>query len=231
MSDEEAAILGISPREFPLLSQKELERELNARFPEYIDNVTLLGIYTKWLVKQVPYLGLFSHRDSSKTIRNCCNYLSSKKYDKGMVISAFSRHKSLYLKDRPKGIRTFNLARRDIEINYKISPDQPPKPASSHATESSDTQPALAHQSKPPLISAQQTLATPFTQPSGGFCPESDEPKLSHRQELLARLEKLKTKNPLVNTIIMPSSSEKQVPPANYICNRCGIPGTYDDAS
>ncbi|KAK2011009.1 hypothetical protein LZ32DRAFT_629803 [Colletotrichum eremochloae] len=124
-----ADILGMRPAEFYRLVQKEVERELERRFPQYIDDESLLDIYTEWLVFQIPNLGHHSHKDSSKTIRRGCGYLSSRNYNKGLVLNAFSRHKDRYIRDYPEGSRAFNLARRDattltVRMIY-IVPERP----------------------------------------------------------------------------------------------------------
>ncbi|EFQ27729.1 uncharacterized protein GLRG_02873 [Colletotrichum graminicola M1.001] len=98
-------ILGMSPAEFYCLLQKDVERELERHFPQYIDNESLLDIYTKWLVFQIPNLGHRSHEDSSETIRRGCDYLSSRNYKKGLVLSAFSRHKNCYIRGHPEATR------------------------------------------------------------------------------------------------------------------------------
>ncbi|KAK2063489.1 hypothetical protein LY76DRAFT_662549 [Colletotrichum caudatum] len=109
MPGSEVDILGMPPSELYRLSQKDVEHELERRFPQYIDDESLLDIYTKWLVFQIPYLGHYSHEDSSETIRRGCDYLSSRNYNKGVVLSAFSRQKGHYIRDYPEGNRS-NLA-------------------------------------------------------------------------------------------------------------------------
>ncbi|KAK1998685.1 hypothetical protein LX36DRAFT_575817 [Colletotrichum falcatum] len=99
-------ILGMRSAEFYLLRQKDVERELERCFPQYIDDESLLDVYTKWLVFQIPNLGHLSHEDSSPTIRRGCDYLSSRNYNKGLVLSAFSRHKDRYIRDHPEGNRS-----------------------------------------------------------------------------------------------------------------------------
>ncbi|KAK1597321.1 uncharacterized protein LY79DRAFT_507967 [Colletotrichum navitas] len=105
MLGSEADILGMRPAKFYCLLQKDVERELERQFPQYIDDESLLDIYTKWLVFQIPNLGHRSHEDSSETIRRGCDYLSSRNYNKGLVLSAFSRHKDRYVREHPEATR------------------------------------------------------------------------------------------------------------------------------
>ncbi|KAK1988552.1 hypothetical protein LZ30DRAFT_755938 [Colletotrichum cereale] len=106
MLDPEADILGMRPAEFYRLVQTDVERELEQRLPRHIDNESLLDIYTRWLVFQIPNLGHLSHEHSSETIQRGCDYLTSRNYNKGLVLSAFSRHKDLYIREHPQATRS-----------------------------------------------------------------------------------------------------------------------------
>ncbi|KAK2032401.1 hypothetical protein LX32DRAFT_582961 [Colletotrichum zoysiae] len=120
MPGSEVDILGMHPAEFYRLLQKDVEHELERRFPQYIDDESLLDIYTKWLVFQIPYLGHHSHEDSSETIRRGCDYLSSRNYNKGVVLSAFSRHKGRYIRDYPEVSTTHKTPLRRLRIPVAI---------------------------------------------------------------------------------------------------------------
>ncbi|KAK2046493.1 hypothetical protein LZ31DRAFT_583356 [Colletotrichum somersetense] len=116
MASSEVDILGMHPADFYRLLQKDVEHELERRFPQYIDDESLLDIYTKWLVFQIPYLGHHSHKDSSETIRRGCDYLSSRNYNKGVVLSALSRHKGRYTRDYPEDCPVARRNRSNLAV-------------------------------------------------------------------------------------------------------------------
>ncbi|KAL2877907.1 hypothetical protein SGCOL_006857 [Colletotrichum sp. CLE4] len=120
MTDSKLLILEMHPREFYSLDQRDIEWELTHRYSKDIKDKRPLELYTKWLAKQIPFLGLTGHTASSRVIRDACDYLSTRKYEKHLVLNVFNQHKEDYLRDRPKDTRTFNFARREIEINYKL---------------------------------------------------------------------------------------------------------------
>ncbi|KDN65221.1 hypothetical protein CSUB01_05465 [Colletotrichum sublineola] len=226
-----ADILGMRPAEFYRLVQKEVERELERRFPQYIDDESLLDIYTEWLVFQIPNLGYHSHKDSSKTIRRGCGYLSSRNYNKGLVLNAFSRHKDRYIRDYPEGSRAFNLARRDVEINYKSlpRPRPTPDPSSTHATSRSSK--TAANPARLVPSQTRSTLATPITKSPEEVQSALNDLSPSDRQKPFARFEEPESQGPSFiepsNEMSVPSSPKTQIPPANYVCNRCGIAGHF----
>ncbi|KAJ0169039.1 hypothetical protein CTA2_71 [Colletotrichum tanaceti] len=220
----EADFLGMSLTEFYRLRQREVEGELERHFPDTKDDVKLLGIYTRWLVFQIPNLGHRSHKDSSITIRRGCDYLRSRNYTKGVVIAAFSSHRNHFLREFPEGCRAFNFARRDIEINYK----GPSGVRSEPGPPLSSTNKASCSSALPQIQLPLRVLVTPKVKETHR---DSVNQSPTNRQMLLARLEELKTKTPsstsTLNKAPVLSSPETRIPPANYVCNRCGIPGHF----
>ncbi|GKT59223.1 WD40 repeatcontaining protein [Colletotrichum tofieldiae] len=229
MPDMEADFLGILPAELGRLSQRDVERELEWRFPQYIDDEKLLDIYTKWLVFQIPNLGHHSHMYSSETIRRGCDYLSSRNYNKGLVIGAFSRHKDLFLGNHPEDKKAFNFARRDVEINYKAQTRLLLKPNPSSTNNASDPSIAAVNPAEPGSSQTHLTLVTPATKSTGKAQFELDDLDARSRQRPIECLEEPKSNAPSsakVSKMSAPSSPKPQMPPANYVCNRCGIPGS-----
>ncbi|GKT48638.1 uncharacterized protein ColSpa_08819 [Colletotrichum spaethianum] len=224
----DADFLGMRPAEFYRLRHGEVERELERRFPQYIDDEKLLDIYTKWLVFQIPNLDYRSHLHSSETIRRGCDYLSSRNYNKGLVISAFSRHKGFFLKDRPENRRAFNLARRDVEISYEAPPRLLSKSDPSPNSTSRSLKTA-ANSTRSALSRDQSTMGTPATRSPEKPQPDLDALSPSNRKKMFHRLNAVKPTDSssvkITKKTSVPTSPEIQLPPASYICKRCGIPG------
>lgn len=227
MKDAETDFLGMRPTHFYRLRQREVEGELERCFPNTKDDEKLLEIYTRWLVFQIPNLGHRSHKDSSVTIRRGCDYLRSRNYTKGVVITTFSSHRNLFLRDFPKDRQAFNYARRDIEINYKGPSGIRSEPGPSL----SSTNKASCSSTLPPIQLPLRVLVTPNLEEPHR---ESVDQSPANRQILLARLEELKTTTPssanTSNKAPVLSSPETRIPPANYVCNRCGIPGNSTES-
>ncbi|KAK1729566.1 hypothetical protein CaCOL14_007725 [Colletotrichum acutatum] len=213
MSDPKPLIFGVHPREFYSLNQRDIEWELTHRHSKEIDDETLLELYTKWLAKQTPFLGLTDHTASSRVIRDACDYLSSRRYEKYLVLSAFNQHKKDYLRDRPQDKRTFNLARRDIEINYKLHGVHH-KVKNSSAPKEAAVATRLPDPSQPPGLSTQASEPALGTRSSENVHPDAEDSRPSRRQKFIERSPEA-------------SSLNKQKPHAGYVCNRCGIPGHF----
>lgn len=213
MTDSKLLIFGMHPREFYRLNQRDIEWELTHRHSKDIDDETLLELYTKWLAKQTPFLGLTDHTASSRVIRDACDYLSSRKYEKHLVLSAFNEHKKDYLRDRPQDKRTFNLARRDIEINYKLHGVHH-KVKNSSAPKEAALVTRLPDSPQPAGLSTQASEPVPETRNSGNVHPDAEDSRPSRRKKLIDRSPET-------------SSLNKQKPRAGYVCNRCGVPGHF----
>lgn len=217
MSSDELAALGIKPGEFSSLSQRQIEEKLDNSFPRYINDYKLLDIYTMWLSEQVPRLGYKSSLDASHTIRNGCDFLSARNYDKGVVIGAFWRHREAYIRDHPEGKREFNFAKRDIEINYK----RLPTPAST-----SSAMPSLQNHHSQSRCYAQDLKSPSPTSTSPKSNLEASRTTTDESKQntiVRERLDKIRSEN---NMTFSPSVPPKGLPPASYICRRCGVPGT-----
>lgn len=210
---------GTWPDDIWQLGQSDIEKTLDYSFPLYIDDSKLLKVYTFWLVKQIPKLGLKSSFDSSDIIRNGCNFLSARNYDKGVVISAFSKHQPHYLKEYPDGRRQFNYTRRDIEINYKK--------VSVSASSSSKPSPAQCVCGNSGIGDVfQSTLKiSPTSQEENADTDTMDRTK-NQLRKLLGMLKQPDSEKWSFDVTPKPSEPAKGVPPAGYVCKRCGIPGT-----
>ncbi|KXH41913.1 hypothetical protein CSIM01_02749 [Colletotrichum simmondsii] len=213
MTDLKLPIFGMHPREFYSLNQRDIEWELTHRHSKDIDDETLLELYTKWLARQTPFLGLTDHTASSRVIRDACDYLSSRKYEKHLVLSAFNQHKKDYLRDRPQDKRTFNLARRDIEINYKLHGAHH-KVKNSSAIKEAALATRLPDSPQPAGLPTQASEPVLEVRKSRNVRPEAGDSRPSRRQKLIDRSPET-------------LSLTQQKPHAGYVCNRCGIPGHF----
>ncbi|KAK1497168.1 hypothetical protein CCUS01_13207 [Colletotrichum cuscutae] len=213
MTNLKLLIFGMHPREFYSLNQRDIEWELTHRHSKDIDDETLLELYTKWLARQTPFLGLTDHTASSRVIRDACDYLSSRKYEKHLVLSAFNQHKKDYLRDRPQDKRTFNLARRDIEINYKLRGVHH-KVKNSSATKEAALAARLPDSPLPAGLYTQASDPVPEVRKSGNKRPDAEDSRPSRRRKLIDRSPETLSLN-------------QQKPHAGYVCNRCGIPGHF----
>ncbi|KAK1699844.1 hypothetical protein BDP55DRAFT_723482 [Colletotrichum godetiae] len=211
MTDSKLLILEMHPREFYSLDQRDIEWELTHRYSKDIKDKRPLELYTKWLAKQIPFLGLTGHTASSRVIRDACDYLSTRKYEKHLVLNVFNQHKEDYLRDRPKDTRTFNFARREIEINYKLRSVHR-KVKNSSAPKEAASATCLPGLSQPARLSNQANEPISGTRNSGNVHPDPEDSHLSRRQKLLAKLDKLKSGTPPPET----SSSNEQKPRAGY---------------
>ncbi|UQC89566.1 uncharacterized protein CLUP02_15097 [Colletotrichum lupini] len=213
MTNLKLLIFGMHPREFYSLNQRDIEWELTHRHSKDIDDETLLELYTKWLARKTPFLGLTDHTASSRVIRDACDYLSSRKYEKHLVLSAFNQHKKDYLRDRPQDKRTFNLARRDIEINYKLRGVHH-KVKNSSATKEAALAARLPYSPLPAGLYTQASEPVPEVRKSGNIRPDAEDSRPSRRRKLVDRSPETLSLN-------------QQKPHAGYVCNRCGIPGHF----
>ncbi|KAF6842089.1 hypothetical protein CPLU01_00182 [Colletotrichum plurivorum] len=200
------------------LGQPDIEEILERTFPLHINNGKLLEIYTLWLVKQIPKLGLKSSLDSSDIVRNGCNFLSARNYDKGVVLSAFSKHQPTHLKDYPGDRRQFNYARRDIEINYKKL-----------RVSSSSSKPAPESCVCRDLGTAVASQSTPKTSTSGeeDAGTETIDRTKNRLRKLLGLLKQPYSQKWPVDMTHEPAEPAKGAPPPGYVCKRCGIPGHF----
>nr|XP_036588351.1 uncharacterized protein CTRU02_01403 [Colletotrichum truncatum]KAF6799724.1 hypothetical protein CTRU02_01403 [Colletotrichum truncatum] len=223
MWSEKLGSIGVTPEEFSKLSQHLLEEKLDKSFPRYIDDHNLLDIYTRWLSLQVPRLEYRSSIDTTKTVRNCCEFLGSRNYEKGVVIDAFWRHKDVYLKERPNGKREYNLAKRDIEINYKKIPNLPPTTSSRAPV----TRSGILLTEADKGINSKVCSCSLICLELRGHHTKIEGSKQVNPPLTPERVYQTKTQNTPTDNNFKPPMPSKEAPPSTYLCKRCKVPGHF----